>query len=221
MICVWAKAFNDNLSVGTVYRLEHINISDLDSGVSEALAEQAGNSLVSSLGFSVTNDYRDSKLSPTKGWDITNSADIAGGPLGGDKNFYRLQTSGEYYYPIKINDVTTVLEISGRTGIVQSYPNTPDVPIFERYFTGGRIRSVVMMNVRSVRLILIPMMLSVVMLYCWAVLSILCLSLKSLKVPYFLIQVMCGIRSGIMVPAALNPVQVLACVSRPLSVLLN
>ena len=132
------KAINDNLSVGAVYRLEHINISDLNSGVSEALAEQAGNSLVSSLGFSVTNDYRDSKLSPTKGWIITNSADIAGGPLGGDKNFYRLQTSGEYYYPIKINDVTTVLEVSGRTGIVQSYPNTPDVPIFERYFTGGQ-----------------------------------------------------------------------------------
>jgi outer membrane protein insertion porin family len=132
------KAINDNLSVGTVYRLEHINISDLDSGVSEALAEQAGNSLVSSLGFSVTNDYRDSKLSPTKGWSVTNSADIAGGPLGGDKNFYRVQSSGEYYYPVIIHDVTTVLEVRGQTGIVQSYPNTPDVPIFERYFTGGQ-----------------------------------------------------------------------------------
>ncbi len=134
----FGKSFNDNLSVGTVYRLEHINISNLDSGVSEALAEQAGNSLVSSLGVSVTNDYRDSKLSPTKGWDVTNSADIAGGPLGGDRNFYRVQTSGEYYFPININDVTTVLEFSGRTGIVQSYPDTPDVPIFERYFTGGQ-----------------------------------------------------------------------------------
>jgi outer membrane protein insertion porin family len=132
------KSFNDNLSVGTVYRLEHINISNLDSDVSAALAEQAGSSLVSSLGFSVTNDYRDSKLSPTRGWDITNNADIAGGPLGGDKNFYRFQTSGEFFYPIKINDVTTVIEFSGRTGIVQAYPKTPDVPIFERYFTGGQ-----------------------------------------------------------------------------------
>jgi outer membrane protein insertion porin family len=132
------KSINDNLSVGAVYRLEHINISDLDAGVSEALLEQAGNSLVSSFGVSVTNDYRDSKTSPTRGWDITNSADIAGGPLGGDRNFYRLQTSGEFYYPIIINGVTTVVEVSGRTGIVQSYPDTPDVPIFERYFTGGQ-----------------------------------------------------------------------------------
>jgi len=132
------KSFNDNLSVGTVYRLEQIKISNLNSGVSAALAEQAGTSLVSSLGFSVTNDYRDSKMSPTSGWSVTNSADLAGGPLGGDKNFFRVQTSGEYFYPLKFNDVTTVLEISGRTGMVQSYPNTPDVPIFERYFTGGQ-----------------------------------------------------------------------------------
>jgi len=132
------KSFNDHFSVGSVYRLEQIKISSLDSGVSSALAEQAGTSLVSSLGLSVTNDYRNSRLSPTRGWAITNSADLAGGPLGGDKNFYRLQTSGEYFYPIKINDVTTVLEISGRTGIVQSYPDTPDVPIFERFFTGGQ-----------------------------------------------------------------------------------
>ena len=132
------KSFNDHLSVGSVYRLENINISNLDTNVSAALAEQAGSSLVSSLGFSVTNDYRDSRLSPTKGWEITNNADIAGGPLGGNKNFYRLQTSGEYFYPIRIHDVTTVIEVSGRTGIVQAYPNTPDVPIFERYFTGGQ-----------------------------------------------------------------------------------
>jgi outer membrane protein insertion porin family len=132
------KSFNDHLSVGTVYRLEHITISNLDSNVSAALAEQAGSSLVSSVGLSITHDYLDSKLSPTKGLIITNNADIAGGPLGGDKNFYRVQTSGAFYYPIKIHDVTTVIEFSGRTGIVQAYPDTRDVPIFERYFTGGQ-----------------------------------------------------------------------------------
>jgi len=132
------KSFNDNFSVGSVYRLEHVNISDMNSGESEAMQEQVGNSLVSSLGFSETNDYRDSKLSPTSGWIITNNEDIAGGPLGGNKNFYRLQTSGAYYIPFKFNDVVTVLETSARTGIVQSYPSTPDVPIFERYFTGGQ-----------------------------------------------------------------------------------
>ena len=108
-----------------------------------------GNSLISSLGFSETNDYRDSKLSPTSGWIITNNEDIAGGPLGGDKNFYRLQTSGAYYIPFKFNDVITVLEASARTGIVQAYPNTPDVPIFERYFTGGQDSKKLMISVTA------------------------------------------------------------------------
>ena len=132
------KSFNDNFSIGSVYRLEHINISNLDTDVSAALAEQSGSALVSSLGFSTTNDYRDSKLATTSGWIITNNADLAGGPLGGDKNFYRLQTSGAYYFPLKFNDVTTVFEASARTGIVQAYPDTPDVPIYERYFAGGQ-----------------------------------------------------------------------------------
>jgi outer membrane protein insertion porin family len=132
------KSFNDNFSVGGVYRLEHVNISNMNAGESAALEEQVGNSLISSLGFSETNDFRDSKVSPTTGWVNTNNADIAGGFLGGNRNFYRLQTSGAYYFPLKFNDLTTVFETSARTGIVQAYPNTPDVPIFERYFTGGQ-----------------------------------------------------------------------------------
>lgn len=132
------KSFNDIFSVGAVYRLERVTISDMNSGESAALQEQVGNSLISSLGFSETVDYRDSKLSPTSGWVITDNEDLAGGPLGGDRNFYRLQTSGAYYIPLKFNDVVTVLEASARTGIVQAYPDTPDVPIFERYFTGGQ-----------------------------------------------------------------------------------
>ncbi len=132
------KNITDTFAVSGVYRLEHINISNLDSGVSQALLEQAGNSLISDIGLSFTNDYRDSRISPTKGLMITNSVDVAGKALGGDRNFWRAQSSGEYYIPIRIHDVLTVLEISGRVGMVQAYPNTPDVPIFERYFTGGQ-----------------------------------------------------------------------------------
>ncbi len=90
------KSFNDNLSVGTVYRLEHINISNLNAGVSQALARAGGEQFGQLLGFSVTNDYRDSKLSPTKGWDMTNSADIAGGPLGGTRIFTACKPAGSF-----------------------------------------------------------------------------------------------------------------------------
>ncbi len=131
------KTFNDNFSIGSVYRLEQIKISNLDSNVSADLAAEEGSNIVSSLGFSTTHEHRDSTLNPTSGWIVANNADLAGGPLGGDKDFYRLQTSGSYYVPIKFDELTTVLQFSGRTGIVQPYGSSERVPIFERYFAGG------------------------------------------------------------------------------------
>lgn len=130
-------SFNDNFSVGTYYRLEQIRISNLDDGVSADLAAEAGENVVSSMGFSTAHDYRDSSVNPTKGWVINNNADLAGGFFGGDKDFYRLQTGGSYFVPFKFNDLTTVLQISAKTGIIQAYGNSDRVPIFERYFAGG------------------------------------------------------------------------------------
>lgn len=131
------KSFNDNFSLGSYYRLEQIKISNMDSNVSAALAAEQGENVVSSVGVSSTNDYRDSPISPTKGFVWTNNADLAGGLLGGDKDFYRLQTGASYFVPFKFDELTTVLEIKAKTGIVKAYGNSNAVPIFERYFAGG------------------------------------------------------------------------------------
>jgi outer membrane protein insertion porin family len=85
----------------------------------------------------LNQDYTDSVFNPTKGWVWNNGADLAGGILGGDKNFYRLQTRGSYYVPVKIRATGTVLEVRGRAGIVQPYGDSGKVPIFERFFAGG------------------------------------------------------------------------------------
>ncbi len=132
------KSFNDNFNVGSFYRLEQIKISNLDSNVSADLAAEEGENLVSSTGVSSTFDFRDSPIAPTTGWVFTNSADLAGGFLGGDKDFYRLQTSGSYYFPVKFNELVSVVQLSARTGVVKSYSDTNAVPIFERFFAGGQ-----------------------------------------------------------------------------------
>ena len=131
------KTFNDNLSISSYYKLEHIKIGNMDSNVAADLAKEEGTNLVSSTGIALTHDYRDSTANPTKGWLWTNSVDLAGGVLGGDKDFYRLQTSGSYYVPFMMGEKTTVLKIGGRTGMIKAYGSTDAVPIFERYFAGG------------------------------------------------------------------------------------
>ena len=129
--------FNDNFSIGSYYRLEQIKIGNLDSNVSADLAREEGTNVVSSVGGSTHHDYRDNPLNPTTGWIINNNADLAGGLVGGDKDFYRLQTGGSYYVPLKFRETTTVLEVSAKTGFVQAYGDSDHVPIFERYFAGG------------------------------------------------------------------------------------
>jgi outer membrane protein insertion porin family len=130
----FGKEISEYLSVGTYYRLENVDISHMEDNVSADLKAEEGKSLLSAVGLSVTNDHRDSTISPTKGWVGTVSSDVAGGPFGGDKDFYRLETNGSYYVPFKFS---SVLELSGRVGMVKAYGNSSKVPIFERYFTGG------------------------------------------------------------------------------------
>ncbi len=128
------KELTDYLSTAGYYRIENINISNMQTGVSTDLQAEVGKNTVSSVGASLTNDHRDSTLSPTKGWVGTVASDVAGGPLGGDKDFYRLETNAAYYVPLKFN---SVVELSARAGMVDAYGNSAKVPIFERYFAGG------------------------------------------------------------------------------------
>jgi len=128
------KELNEYLSVGTYYRIENTDISNFEDNVSADLLSEKGKSTVSSTGVSVTKDKRDSTISPTKGWMLNGSVDLAGGPLAGDKDFYRLESSGSYYVPFRYSSVLTM---SARLGMVSEYGSTNKVPIFERYFTGG------------------------------------------------------------------------------------
>ena len=133
------KSFNDNFSTNTYYKLEQIKIGNLDSNVASDLRAEEGDNVVSSTGISFTHDYRDNPVNPTVGLLWINSMDVAGGALGGDKNFYRFNTTASYYIPFKLNeDRTSVVKIGGRTGVIKAYGNKGNVPIFERYFAGGQ-----------------------------------------------------------------------------------
>jgi outer membrane protein insertion porin family len=128
------KEISDYLSTAAYYRLENVDISNMDVNVSQDLKDEVGKNTVSSVGTSLTNDHRDSTISPTKGWVGTVSGDVAGGPFGGDKDFYRVETNAAYYVPLKYNGV---VQFSGRVGMVDAYGSSQKVPIFERYFAGG------------------------------------------------------------------------------------
>ena len=128
------KEFTDFVSGDIVYTRENITIDNFDTGVSADLLAEEGKNTVSSLGFGLTRDSRDSVFNPSKGWYINGATDVAGGVLGGDKDFVRFTTRTSYNIPFKWD---SVFEIRMTAGIVDAYGDSSKVPIFERFFAGG------------------------------------------------------------------------------------
>lgn len=128
------KRFSDIYSGNISYKLEEVEIENFASGVSADLMAEAGDNLVSTLGFGFTRDTRNSFVNPSKGWISSHDLDFAGSWLGGDKDFIRYQVSNSVFFPLKWN---SVLEFRLRGGIVDAIADSKKVPIFERFFAGG------------------------------------------------------------------------------------
>ncbi len=130
----FGKQFSDYLSGTVAYKNEEVTIENLAEGLSADIVSEEGTNRVSSLGFSLTRDTTDSSIVPTKGNILSGGLDVAGGILGGDKDFFRLQGRESRYIPLKFN---SVLELRLRAGIIDAYGDSQKVPIFERFFAGG------------------------------------------------------------------------------------
>jgi outer membrane protein insertion porin family len=129
---------SDFLIGGVNYTIENVGIH-LNSGwnainTPAAIMEQVGYNLISRVGGSLAYDRRGPGLLPSKGQKTELTAEFAGGPLGGDFEFYKLELRSGWYF--KGFAQGHVLELAGRTGVAQSL-QSQDVPFYERYYLGG------------------------------------------------------------------------------------
>lgn len=128
------KSFTEYLSGGVTYRLEEIKLDNFADNVSNDLLREEGTNNVSSISFNLTHDSRDDILNPTKGLVLGSTFDLAGGPLSGDKNFYRIKGKASYDLPLIY---ASVLEFRLRTGVVDRYGDSDYVPVYENFYAGG------------------------------------------------------------------------------------
>jgi outer membrane protein insertion porin family len=84
----------------------------------------------------VTHNTRDFILDPRKGGYRDLRADLAGGVLGGENDFYALNTTVQKYWTKRRN---LVIALRARVGYADAYGASKDtgVPIENRFFTGG------------------------------------------------------------------------------------
>ena len=128
------REFTDTLSGQVAYGYDKIKISEVSTRASAALRREEGENSISLIEGILAYDTRDYKFSPRSGVLITNTAEVAGGFLGADKDFYKYFGRASKYLPLISQ---SVLEFRVRTGIAEPYDNTKYVPIYERFFAGG------------------------------------------------------------------------------------
>ena len=61
--------------------------------------------------------------------------EFAGGPLGGDFDFYKLELRTAWYF--KGFGEGDVIEIMGRIGTMDTYNNSSRIPFYEKFYLGG------------------------------------------------------------------------------------
>ena len=104
-------------------------------GVSPTLQQEQGDRLVSKVGASLIYDTRGGGYLPNRGQITSLSGSIAGGPFGGDTDFYKLELQSSWYFKGFFEG--HVLELGGNVGVVKAYGDSPRVPLFDRFFLGG------------------------------------------------------------------------------------
>lgn len=128
------KEFTELVRADLMYRLENVDISNVPDGASTALKNEVGQNTISSLYLNVTRDSRDNVFNPSKGLVLSSSGEVAGGPLGQDKDFYRIIGSVDFYRTF-LEKLLLELKLVG--GASDTYSNTDSLPIYERFFVGG------------------------------------------------------------------------------------
>ena len=103
--------------------------------ISSELLGEFGLQLVSKIGLGLAYDTRRGGLVPTGGQRTDLTTEFAGGPLGGDSSFYKIELRSSWYFPGFAQG--HLLELGARGGGVESYGSSTNVTLFNRFFLGG------------------------------------------------------------------------------------
>jgi outer membrane protein insertion porin family len=136
----------DNLSLLFSYTIQTTEIFDVDANIKQdlfptfgipkenALGTDSISQIKSSFLSELAYDTRDNQFDASRGMRDSVSVETAGGPLGGDINYYKPQVTSAIYFPTFWK---FVFSVSGRAAWVNSFAPSNDVPSSERFFLGG------------------------------------------------------------------------------------
>ena len=128
------KELSEYVRGDITYRYDVIDISNITDSASADFKKEAGTNAISSLQLGLSFDDRDNVFDPLKGNLLNGTGEVAGGPLGGDKDYLKFFGRASHYFPLPRN---STLEVRARVGLADSYGNSDSIPIYGRFFAGG------------------------------------------------------------------------------------
>ena len=128
--------FNSHLRQALTYSLVNRNIYNVATTASLYVQNEAGTTLLSQVGQTLTLDYRDSRVDPHSGFVIRLGTDFAG--VGGDTHYVRGKLDGTYFIPLDAytGNSDWGFAISAGAGYLVDTGNTQE-KIIDRFFLGG------------------------------------------------------------------------------------
>ncbi|WP_245844181.1 outer membrane protein assembly factor BamA [Nibricoccus aquaticus] len=116
------------------YNYTETKIQDIDE-VAFLYGAREGKTNVSKVGFQLERDTRDKIVNTTDGGRVELNLDVAGGVLGGDYDYYRVEARTSQFFPI-FRAQEQVIGVIGRFGVLDSYSDS-EVPYYELFTLGG------------------------------------------------------------------------------------
>ncbi|MEW6557136.1 MAG: outer membrane protein assembly factor BamA [Elusimicrobiota bacterium] len=126
------KPLSDILSLNFTYTYEEVKLFDIDSTWINDIKESED--VASSLTSAITRDTRDNVFDTNRGSKHSLSVKVAGGPFGGNTNFYKPTLITSKFIPTFWK---FVLGLNARISYAKEFAPSKEVPIYERYFLGG------------------------------------------------------------------------------------
>jgi outer membrane protein insertion porin family len=115
------------------YTLSESKVSDVQTGASIYIQEEAGTTILSSIGQTLLYDRRDSRIQPTSGYYLRFGTDFAG--VGGTEDFVRTNVGAGQYFKLD-RAADWVLSFSASASDIDPLGGK-DIRINERFFLGG------------------------------------------------------------------------------------
>ncbi|MDR2982238.1 MAG: BamA/TamA family outer membrane protein [Puniceicoccales bacterium] len=117
------------------YTIEDTRLDNVVWNAPGFIRSEEGSKLISKVGLTLTRDTRNDVFFPTYGNRFSLSQYVAGGPFGGDVNYYQIEARGAQWIPI-FDAGEQTLQLIGRVGAMVHYDNT-SIPFYERFNLGG------------------------------------------------------------------------------------